>query len=155
MSIEFNKKLVSDFIQALLDKRVKDAMELVHMDCQYMVMGNKKYFSFAGIYNKQQLEEIMAGSMDVASGDAENETIGVTAEGNRVALETRSRIPTEDGGIYEQTYHFLFEIKDKQISVIKEYLDTLTAHETFKSIADKQVYKEGKDMTGSQIHEPH
>ena len=142
MSNDFNRELAVGFIQALSDKRTAEAMAMVHEDCYYWIIGDKEMFPFAGEYDKAHLESIMAGSMEVASGENKLEILGTTSEGGRVAVETKSTIPTEDGGIYEQSYHFLFEVKDEKLIVIKEYLDTLKAMKTFGSIADREYYSD-------------
>ena len=152
MSIEFNKKLVTDFLDALVDYRGKEAMDMVHEDCYYWIIGDKTLFPFAGEYNKAELENIMLGSYDVHDEHDKrmkptSDIIGITAEGNRVAVETLAHVPLQDGDVYNQTYHWLFEIKDQKICVIKEYLDTLKALKTFDSIADNPVYTHG--LSGS------
>jgi len=144
VTIEFNKSLVAEFLTALVESRIKDAMDLVHEDCYYWVIGDKALFPFAGEYNKEELENIMSGSLDVHDGkeamQPTSDIIGMTAEGNRIAVETVAHVPLQDGGVYNQTYHWLFEVKDQKISVIKEYLDTIKAMNAFGGIADRPVY---------------
>ena len=147
MTIEFNKRLVTEFLTALLESRIKDAMDLVHEDCYYWVIGDKALFPFAGEYNKEELENIMSGSLDVHDDEGgapqpTMEIIGMTAEGNRVAVETLVHVPLQDGGMYNQTYHWLFEVEDQRLSVIKEYLDTIKAMNAFGAIADNLVYRQ-------------
>ncbi len=143
MTIEFNKGLVTEFLTALVESRIKDAMDLVHEDCYYWVIGDKALFPFAGEYNKEELERIMSGSLDVHDDKGmqpSNDIVGITAEGNRVAVETVVHVPLQDGGVYNQTYHWLFEVNDRKISVIKEYLDTIKAMNAFGTIAERPVY---------------
>jgi ketosteroid isomerase-like protein len=51
---------------------------------------------------------------------------GLTAEEDRVAMECESHVlnPT-NGRTYNNFYHYLFRVKDGQISLYKEYQDTL------------------------------
>ena len=49
----------------------------------------------------------------------------ITAEGDQVALEAEShRIISESGTVYNNHYHFFFEIRDGRIQRIREYMDT-------------------------------
>jgi ketosteroid isomerase-like protein len=48
----------------------------------------------------------------------------MTAEGGRVAIEAHSAGMTAAGPRYQQTYHFLMELRDGQITRFKEFMDT-------------------------------
>jgi ketosteroid isomerase-like protein len=51
---------------------------------------------------------------------------GMTAEEDRVAMEAESYlVEPNTGRIYNNLYHYLFRIRDRQISLFKEYQDTL------------------------------
>lgn len=54
---------------------------------------------------------------------------GLTAEGDRVAVEAESSGETATGRTYNNQYHFLFEVRDGKIQAAREYLDTLYAKE--------------------------
>lgn len=53
--------------------------------------------------------------------------LGITAEGDRVALEAQSSGLTHPrtGRHYQNFYHILFRIKDGKVMLLKEYQDTL------------------------------
>ena len=157
MSIEENRQKAIKFLELLATYRGVEAMDMVHEDCHYWIIGNKEKFPFAGDYNKQQLENIMVGSYDVHDNEAQapdlenapdHHVLGTTAEGNRVAVETRVQVPLGDGEVYDQTYHWLFEFKDGKIITLKEYLDTMKAMDAFKPIAENPVYKHGETRLG-------
>lgn len=57
---------------------------------------------------------------------------GVTAEGERVAIETESYARAISGMIYNNRYHFLFVVRDEVIVEAREYLDS--AH--YKQLMD-------------------
>lgn len=54
------------------------------------------------------------------------DVLGLTAEEDRVAMEAESHVlnPT-NGRLYNNFYHYLFRMKDGQITLFKEYQDTL------------------------------
>ena len=49
---------------------------------------------------------------------------GITAEGDRVAVEAESDGMHASGRRYNNHYHFLLEFRDGQLLRLKEYLDT-------------------------------
>ena len=53
------------------------------------------------------------------------------AEGDTVAVEAQSQADLENGGVYANRYHFLFEIADDKVRRVKEYSDTLHMRDTF------------------------
>ena len=46
-----------------------------------------------------------------------------------MAVEAESYGETASGKIYNNLYHFLFEIRDSKIQSVREYLDTMHAQE--------------------------
>jgi ketosteroid isomerase-like protein len=52
---------------------------------------------------------------------------GVTAEGDRVAVEAESHGLLKNGKTYNNTYHFLFLFRDGKICLTKEYNNTAYA----------------------------
>jgi ketosteroid isomerase-like protein len=59
------------------------------------------------------------------------EPIGVTAEGNRVAVEVQGHGKARNGKEYNNIYHFLFVVEDGQIVTVKEFMDTQYYMDTF------------------------
>ena len=55
-----------------------------------------------------------------------------TAEHDRVAVEVESRATLTNGRVYNNHYHMLFVLDEGTIRRVKEYNDTLHAHETFR-----------------------
>lgn len=59
------------------------------------------------------------------------EVDGVTAAGDRVAVEARSSMTAKDGRKYSNCYHFLVEFRDGLIVRVKEYCDTARTNAFF------------------------
>jgi len=57
--------------------------------------------------------------------------LGLTAEGDRVCAETESHGELLDGRVYENNYHFVFEIRDGRITEVREYSCSYTAAKVF------------------------
>jgi hypothetical protein len=72
----------------------------------------------------------MLGSARVA----ETTIIGTTAEGDRVAIESRGNFEFEDGRTYRNSYHHLFELSAGRVTAIREYLDLRVAEQAFGAL---------------------
>ena len=58
---------------------------------------------------------------------------GMTAEGDRVAVEAECLGAHVSGKTYAQRYHFLFVIRDGKIHEMREYFDTMHANDVLCS----------------------
>jgi hypothetical protein len=55
----------------------------------------------------------------------------MVAEGSYVAVEATSYAELNNGRIYNNQHHLLFEIRNGKVLRVKEYMDTQHAHVTF------------------------
>ena len=62
-------------------------------------------------------------------GTVSLEITGMIAEGDRVVLQWTSRARTRDGRPYENDCIGVFTVRDGRIQAVREYMDTLYAHE--------------------------
>lgn len=78
----------------------------------------------SGKYTKAQIREA-AGAIFQSFPQGIRFTItGMTAEGERVAVEAESCGQHVSGKVYSNEYHFLFIFRDGQLVALKEYMDT-------------------------------
>ena len=83
----------------------------------------------AGTKTKAQFTELVNGLGAAMPKGLRVTPKGLTAEGERVAVEAESYGETATGKIYNNLYHFLFEVRDGKIQAVREYLDTIHAKE--------------------------
>ena len=76
-----------------------------------------------------QLPEFMGGILSQFPEGLHFRVTGITAGGDRVAVEAESEGHHQNGRTYHNQYHFLFILRDGKIVQMKEYLDTMRAHE--------------------------
>jgi ketosteroid isomerase-like protein len=62
-------------------------------------------------------------------GSISLEVTAMIAEGDRVALQWTSRARTRDGDPYENGCLGIFTVRDGRIQAVREYMDTLYAHD--------------------------
>jgi ketosteroid isomerase-like protein len=77
-----------------------------------------------GTVSKDEFKAMAAGFRTLLAGPMSLTVKGVTAEGDRVAIEAESYGPLKNGKVYNNTYHFLFQFRDGKICLSKEYNDS-------------------------------
>lgn len=77
------------------------------------VMDRAGLGNFVGTY----VAPWQAGAMKI-------DVLGVTAEGERVAIETKIHAAGKDGKDYDNGFHFLFVVRDAAIAEVREYMDS-------------------------------
>lgn len=76
-----------------------------------------------------QLQQ-MLGSATVAH----TTVVATTAEGERVAVESRGNFEFSDGRAYRNHYHHLFTVRDGRVVGVREYLDLQETERVFGPI---------------------
>jgi uncharacterized protein len=129
MSAEANKNVVLDFFKNFSAGKVEAALALMADSATWWVAGKPDKFVLAGTKTKTQFVELLKGLGAAMPKGLRLTPKGLTAEGDRVAVEAESYGETASGMIYNNLYHFLFEVRDGKIQAVREYLDTLHAKE--------------------------
>ena len=129
MSAEANKNLVLNFFENFSAGNVDAALALMADTATWWVAGKPDKFALAGTKTKAQFAELVQGIGAAMPKGLRVIPQGLTAEGDRVAAEAESYGEMATGKIYNNLYHFLFEVRDGKIQAVREYLDTMHAQE--------------------------
>jgi ketosteroid isomerase-like protein len=125
-----NKAKVAAFFEDYSTGNVERIGAHLHDDARWWVAGSVPGIS--DTYTKAQMLALLEQVTGVYKKGALQFTLSsMIAEGNRVAAEVESYAELHNGKVYNNLYHFLFEIEDGRIKSIKEYLDTQHMHDTF------------------------
>jgi ketosteroid isomerase-like protein len=84
-----------------------------------------------GTVTKAEFMGMAAAFAEMLDGPFSLTVKGVTAEGDRVAVEAESLGKLKNGRTYNNTYHFLFLFRDGKIYQAREYNDSAHAAEVF------------------------
>jgi ketosteroid isomerase-like protein len=84
-----------------------------------------------GSVTKAEFQAMAAGFQTMLAGTFSMKVHGVTADGDRVAVEAESLAQLVNGKTYNNSYHFLFLFRDGKICQVKEYNDSLHAAQIF------------------------
>ena len=135
MSEEENKKVALRFFESLSTGNLDVALELISDRVTWWLAGKPEQFALAGSKDKTQFAE-MLGLIEKGMPDGIRLTItGVTAEGDRVAVEMNADGVSALGKEYHNEYHDLLEVRDGKIEAGREYLDTAHAQEVIVEAA--------------------
>jgi ketosteroid isomerase-like protein len=129
MSTEANKKLVTEFMHVFGGGDVDKIMGMMSDKATWTVKGTLPGLS--GTHSKAQFKELLAGIGSHVKGGISLTPVAFTAEGDRVAVETKSHAALHNGRVYQNEYHFLFEVRNGKIDRVVEYLDTVHTHDIF------------------------
>jgi ketosteroid isomerase-like protein len=134
MSTEHNKKVASDFFTRIDANDVPGALALLADDATYWIAGDPAVAPSAGEHDKTGMSKLFH-LMGKALRDGLRMTVkGMTAEGERVAVEAESLGELKNGRVYRQKYHILMVVRDGRIAAVREYLDTQHVYDVwFKS----------------------
>jgi ketosteroid isomerase-like protein len=125
-----NKAIVADFLEAFSRGDVNGVLQRMADDATWWVAGTLNGMS--GIYEKQAFGALLRGVKTIyKAGAMQFEPKAMVAEDSFVAVEATSYAELNNGRIYSNQYHLLFEIRDGKVLRVKEYMDTQHAHAIF------------------------
>jgi ketosteroid isomerase-like protein len=133
-NVEDNKRIVEKLFKTAGGELEGDPFQDFASDCTYWLAGeqathrSKHSGSYRGI---EAIRQVAAATFGAVTRIESFEIRGMTAEGDRVAVEAESRFHTVNGALYNNRYHFLFVVRDGKIVQFNEYLDTALLLEHF------------------------
>jgi len=119
---EANKAVVRRYMQAVVDGDIETIEALQHPDVRWWILG------FGDMDRAAFTASVKSGL--IAAQERRVEITGLTAEGDRVAIEAWSEM-VFPGKVYRNQYHNLLVIRGGQIVEGREYMDTRAAAAAF------------------------
>jgi uncharacterized protein (TIGR02246 family) len=119
--IEDNKQRVRDFFDAMQRADAEAIAGAYADDGSLCTMGNTL---ISGRSGKEQIREFAGAVLESFPEGLQFNILGMTAEGERVAVEATSEGLHVSGKPYKNFYHFLFTWRDGELLELKEYMDT-------------------------------
>lgn len=101
-----------------------------------------------GTVARRDFEGFVVGFHRLCATPPEMKIVGVTAEGDRVAIEAACDAELRDGTRYGNTYHFLLEFENGKIKLAKEYNDTRHSAETVGALLLQDTRMAGRQEEG-------
>lgn len=126
MSTEETKRIVLGFFETLSTGKVDELLAQMDDNATWWIAGN---FELSGTKTKAQFAELIKGMGSAMPKGFRVTPKGITAEGDRVAVEAESYGELANGKVYNNQYHFLVEVRNGRVQAVREYLDTVHAKE--------------------------
>ncbi len=120
VSTERNKNTIKRFFDAFLNGRNQEMYAFLTNDAKWWINGKS-----GGPIAIQAWYDQITTMFSKARMPLDLEILSITAEDDRVSLEGRSRVYFDKiNFLYENEYHFMFQLRDDHICSVREYLDT-------------------------------
>jgi ketosteroid isomerase-like protein len=121
MSIEENKVIVESYFNAQRSGNLFQGLAVLAEDSTWTVPGN---WEMAGTFTKPQMAKMME-SLNMFEGGLNFDHLSVTAEEDRVAVQTVVSGKLNDGREYRNNIFFLFRVRNGKIQEVTEVVDSL------------------------------
>jgi ketosteroid isomerase-like protein len=118
-----NKKITKEFFEALSNGSDK-YLDFYTDESIIWTAGNN---AIGGTRTKEEVVSFAQNILAAFPTGIKFNITGMTAEGDRVAVEINGEAMHASGATYNNQYHFLLIIKDGKILELKEYMDTQLA----------------------------
>jgi uncharacterized protein len=131
MGTDESKRVATEFFARIDRNDVAGALGLLADGATYWIAGDRAVIPSAGEHDKTAMSKLFH-LMGKQLEDGLRMTVkGVTAEGDRVAVEAESRGALKNGRVYAQKYHILMTVRAGKIAAVREYLDTQHVHDVW------------------------
>lgn len=125
-----NKQTIATFFERFLQGGILAVQDMFTDDLLWIFPARSR----AGrTLNLAQLIDDFNAMSTLFTGKGDYLVHGITAEGDRVAVEAESHFELVNGQLYNNLYHFLFILRDGKICQVKEYADTLFVAEALNT----------------------
>lgn len=120
MGLQQNKQVVKDWFERLATGNFDSVLDLLADDATLWITSGSPEGT---TLSKAEYAESTSNFLEQI-GPLQTTIKSLTAEEDRVSAETKGFAKLPDGRTYENTYHFLFVIREGKIRQVFEYLDT-------------------------------
>jgi hypothetical protein len=127
---EENKKIVLDFFENFSSGNVDALLAAMADTATWQILGS---IPLAGTRTKQEFGESFKALAPIIPKGVKITPKGITAEGERVALEADAYGELVNGKVYHNQLHVLVEVRDGKIQAVREYFDTMHVNDVFGS----------------------
>ena len=124
-AFEATRGVAVTFLEHCFAGRMDAAIDLLADGASWWVIGDPAKVKVSGLKDRARIERMLANLRKVFPDGMEGVIDGVTAEGERVAVEARSMARAANGSIYRNHYHFLLQVRHGRVMHVREYMDTL------------------------------
>lgn len=123
-----NVDIVKHYLTALQQGDSAAMATTLTEDASYWILPGT---TFSGTYDKPSFLKLVDKLVEAQSAPLRLQYEQITAQADRVAIVARGHMPLKAGGSYDNTYHWLFTLRDNKILAVKEFFDTMAVRKAF------------------------
>ena len=123
MSATENKQLLKDVFDQLATGNAHALSDAMADDFRWVFPGG---WSWSGVWEPKKvvIERLLRPLMGQFADGYRSEADLILSDGDRVVVQARGRAVTKRGEAYEQTYCFVFRIREGRLTEVVEHCDT-------------------------------
>jgi uncharacterized protein len=123
MSATENKKLLQHVFEELAAGKPRAFTDAMADEFRWIFPGD---WSWSGVWESKQvvLERLVRPLMAQFEGRYRSEADLIVADGDRVVVQARGKATTKRGDAYNQTYCYVFRVRQGQLTEVVEHCDT-------------------------------
>jgi ketosteroid isomerase-like protein len=123
MSATENKKLLQSVFDQLAVGNGRALRDAMADDFRWVFPGD---WSWSGVWEPKQavVDGLLRPLMAQFDGGYRSQADLILADGDRVVVQARGTATTKRGEDYNQTYCFVFRVRDRQLAEVVEHCDT-------------------------------
>jgi ketosteroid isomerase-like protein len=129
------KTIALEFLDHCFKGNMDAALAMLDPNSTWWVLGDPEKVKVAGTRDMNRIARFLKSVRHGFPDGMDVSFDGVTAEGERVAVEASATARMRDGRPYGNRYHFLLQIRDGRVIRVNEYLDTQYVYEVQKASA--------------------
>lgn len=134
-----NKAVVRRYFDAVNSTNADRVLALLSEDFHFKAMLREPAW-LGGEMGREAFSSAMIAMSEMMTDPIQMEITGITAEGDRVAVEATSFGPMKTGPAYENSYHFLFRVRDGKVFEVLEYSCSYHAEKIFGKFFAEKVF---------------
>ena len=124
-------------LEAFSESRLDDALELMDDERNEWVAGSTE---ISGTCTQEEFRELARGVVGGTKVGIRLSPTGITAEGDRVEVESVSGVKTLECKRFLNSDHFLFEFKNGKFIAIHQHIDPMHVQEVFGAQIKVLIY---------------
>lgn len=140
---EDNKDVIRRYFDAVNSTQADRVLALLADDFHFKAMLREPQW-LAGEMGRTAFSSAMVSMSEMMSSPIQMKIVSMTAEDDRVAVEATSFGPMKTGPAYENSYHFLFRVRDGKIFEVLEYSCSFHAEKIFGKFFAEKVFVDEK-----------
>jgi uncharacterized protein len=137
VSADDNRRLVREVFDKLAAGNTAAMSDAMADECRWVFPGD---WSWSGVWEPKRvvLDALLRPLMAQFEGGYRSEAELILADGDRVVVQARGSAVTKRGERYDQTYCYVFRVRDGRLTEVVEHCDTALVERVLDPPAERR-----------------